>query len=60
MWKHRRHQKAKTLLRRENRAGGIMLLDFILYTKKLQQSKQYATGTKTDTWIHGTEWRAQK
>ena len=30
------------------------------YTTKLQQSKQYGTGTKTDTQINGTEQRAQK
>ena len=43
MWKHKRYQKAITILRKKDRAGGIMLLDFTLYNKKPQQSKQYGT-----------------
>ena len=39
---------------RKNRAGGIMLPDFNC-TTKLHSSKQYGTGTKTDTYINGTE-----
>jgi len=30
------------------------------YTTKLQKSKQYGTGTKTDTEINGRRWKVQK
>ena len=54
-----RPQIATTILRKKNRVEGIMLLTS-KYTTKLQESKQYGTGTKTDTWANGTEQRAQK
>ena len=30
------------------------------YTTKLQQSRQYGTGTKTEIEINGTGWKAQR
>ena len=55
--KHKRPQTGKTILRTKNGEGDIMLPD---YTTKLQSSKQYGTGIKTDTQINGTGQKAQK
>ena len=60
VWKHKRPQIAKAILKRkktEQEESGSLISHF---TTKLQSSKLYSTSTKTEIEIHGTGEKAQK
>ena len=52
VWKYKKPQIAKAVLRKKNGTGGINLPDSD-YTTKLQSSREYGTGTKTEIQTNG-------
>ena len=59
VWKYKKPQIAKAVLRKKNETGQINIPDSN-YTTKLQSSRQYGTGTKTEIQINGTKQKAQR
>ena len=59
IWKQKRPQETKAVLRKKNGAGVINLPDSE-YMTKLQSSRQCGTGTKTEILTNGTRQKDQK
>ena len=53
VWKYKKPRTAKAILRRVELEDSTCLTSD--YTAKLQSSRQYGTGTKTEIWINGTK-----
>ena len=48
VWKYKKPQIPKAILRKKNGTGGINLPDCRLYYIALESSRQYSSGTKTE------------
>jgi hypothetical protein len=55
IWKLKRPQITKTILKKKSNAGGITILDFKTILQSNSNKKQHGTGTKTDMKTSGTE-----
>ena len=55
VWNQKRPQIAKTVLKKNTKAGGITILDFKMYYKAVIIKTVYSTNTKENTQINGTE-----
>ena len=56
VWKHKKPQIVEIIIRKKNKAGSAIHPNFN-YTAKLQQSKEYRTGTKKR---HMDQWNRMK
>ena len=57
IWKHKRPQISKAVMRMQLEESTFLTSD---YTTKLQPSRQYGTGTKTEMQTNGTRQKSQK